>query len=124
MTLTGGGRDHHDSGNFVWIIDCIHERERGAPGVTHHDCALNAELCELVMQQLRLNFDGGLAVLWSLAPTVPRTIESNNLMTRRERQELCHPILHGTRIAVNENDGATVALNNVVQTRAIDCHES
>jgi hypothetical protein len=24
---------------------------------------------------------------------------------------------------VNKNDGAAVALNNVVQTRAIDCHE-
>src|SRR5882724_124591 len=123
MTLKGGGRDHHDSGNFARIIDCIHERERGAPRMTDQNWALDADLCERVMKQLRLNFDGGLAVLWSLAPAVTGTIESDDFMTRRQRRELCHPILRGTGVTVNKNDGAAGALNYVVQTRAIYGYE-
>ena len=124
MTFISGGRDNHQSSYFVRIIYCIHERQRGPPRMTNEDRALDPELRERAMKQLRLEFDGGVAVFRPLATTVARPIESDNFVTRRQRHELSHPILRGTRIAVNENDWATYALNNVVQTRAINCHES
>jgi len=50
MTFIGCGRNHHNARYFVWIVDCIHERERGAPGMTDEDWSLDAELRERVMQ--------------------------------------------------------------------------
>jgi len=59
-----------------------------------------------------------------LATTVTRTIDCDSFVTRRQGHKLSHPILRRTRVAVNENDWAAYALNDVVQTRAINYHES
>ena len=117
-------RDHHQSSNFVRIIDCVHECQRRAPRMTNKNRSVDAQLCERAVKQLCLNFDRRIAALWSLATAVTGTIESDDSMTRGQRRKYRHPILHGTRVAVNENDGTTRAFDNEVKISVVNFDEN
>ena len=81
----------------------VSEGQRGAPRMTNQNRPFDVELIERCTEELRLDFDGDVAVIRPVAVAVARTIERNRLITCRERAVQPGSILTGAGIAVNQN---------------------
>src|SRR6266496_4506911 len=91
--------------------------------MTDENRTFDTELIERVTQHACLHVYSDVLMMRPLAVTMAGTIESDGLITSRERAVKSDPVFAGTGVTVNQDDGTAGAFDYEVQARTVDGHK-